>query len=104
MSNSSTTLEKKNLDRATVMKVAHLARLHLSEEEAIRISEGLNKSLEYFNQIALVDTRGVEPLVTPSSIEPYLRPDEVIKDCSTEELLANAPSREGQLFAVPPVL
>ena len=92
------------ISKEQVNKVASLAQLRLSEEEALEISQQLSKALENFNAISSISTQGVEPLVTPSPVQQYLRPDRVEKEVETEALLANAPSRLGNLFKVPPVV
>ncbi len=92
------------VDIKTIQKIAHLARLHVDEHEAQLYSEQLSKVLNHFEQIASVDTSGVEPLITPVETELVLRPDQVDQSISTQELLQNAPDKMGQLFKVPPVL
>ncbi len=64
----------------------------------------LTKVLSHFQKIAKIDTTGIEPLVTPTDIEIYLRPDEVKKENVAEEMVANAPEKAGNLFKVPPVV
>ncbi|MBL7557748.1 MAG: Asp-tRNA(Asn)/Glu-tRNA(Gln) amidotransferase subunit GatC [Bdellovibrionaceae bacterium] len=84
--------------------MAHLSRLELSEAESNQLGKDLGKVLNFFNQIAEVNTTGVEPMVTPVEIENYLREDEKNNEITTEEIMANAPSRAGNLFKVPPVV
>ena len=85
-------------------KVARLARLELTEEEMKVYPQQLSAILGYFEQISKVDTKGVEPLITPSEIVQILRPDEAQVWDHMEEALANAPERSGNLFKVPPVV
>jgi len=92
------------LDAETLKKMAHLSRLELSEAESNQLGKDLGKVLNFFNQIAEVNTTGVEPMVTPVEIENYLREDEKNNEITTEEIMANAPSRAGNLFKVPPVV
>ncbi len=92
------------IDPKTISHIAKLARLEMSAEEATKYSEDLSKALQYFEQIAKVETKGVEPLVTPSEIESFWRSDEARRDGSAEEMTANAPERMGNLFKVPPVV
>jgi len=84
--------------------MAHLSRLELSDAETNQLGKDLGKVLNFFNQIAEVNTNGVEPMVTPVEIESYLREDEKNNEIKTEEIMANAPSRAGNLFKVPPVV
>jgi len=92
------------LDAETLKKMAHLSRLELSEAESNQLGKDLGKVLNFFNQIAEVNTTGVEPMVTPVEIENYLREDEKNNEIKTEDIMANAPSRAGNLFKVPPVV
>lgn len=92
------------IDEKIIQHIARLARLQVSKEEAAEYGEQLTKVLAHFQQIAAVNTEGVEPLVTPSDIEFGLRPDEARRENSTAEMLNNAPERAGNLFKVPPVV
>ncbi len=92
------------MDAETLKKMAHLSRLELSDAETNQLGKDLGKVLNFFNQIAEVNTNGVEPMVTPVEIESYLREDEKNNEIKTEEIMANAPSRAGNLFKVPPVV
>jgi len=92
------------IDKKTIEHIAKLARLYVTDAEAQEFSGQLSKALSYFEQISKVDTAGVEPLVTPSEIEAWWRDDLATKELSSEELLANAPDKVGNLFKVPPVV
>lgn len=92
------------MDAETLKKMAHLSRLELSEAESNQLGKDLGKVLNFFNQIAEVNTKGIEGMVTPVEIESYLREDEKNNEIKTEEIMANAPSRAGNLFKVPPVV
>lgn len=92
------------MDAETLKKMAHLSRLELSEAETNQLGKDLGKVLNFFNQIAEVNTKGIEPMVTPVEIENYLREDEKNNEIKTEDIMANAPSRAGNLFKVPPVV
>ena len=92
------------IDKKTIEHIAKLARLHVTEQEAVEYSEQLSKALGYFDQIVKVDTTGVEPLVTPTEIEAFWREDEAKEEFTAEEMTANAPAKAGNLFKVPPVV
>ncbi len=92
------------IDAKALEHIANLARLHVTESEAQEFAAQLSKALGYFEQISKVDTKGVEPLVTPSEMQAFWRPDEVKKELSAEEIVANAPAKTGNLFTVPPVV
>lgn len=92
------------IDKKTIEHIANLSRLKISEKEAQEYSEQLGKALQHFEQIAKVDTAGVEPMVTPTEIEIYWREDKVVPEFTAEQMTANAPDKAGNLFKVPPVV
>ena len=92
------------IDQKTIERIAKLARLKISVEEAVEFGMQLDKVLKNFEQISSINTEGVVPLVTPSEIEFYSRVDESSKLFTAEEMVANAPERAGMLFKVPPVV
>lgn len=93
-----------SLNLVSVAKAAKLARLELDPSEAAQLTEQLANVLKNFEQIAKINTDGIEPLVTPSDFEAVWRADEVVFELSAEEITANAPSKQGNLFSVPPVV
>ena len=92
------------IDQKIIQHIAKLARLHVTAEEAKVYGDQLTKVLSHFQNISSIDTSGIEPLVTPSEIEVYLRQDVVKKENTAEEMVANAPEKAGNLFKVPPVV
>ena len=92
------------IDQKIIQHIAKLARLHVTAEEAKVYGDQLTKVLSHFQNISSIDTSGIEPLVTPSEIEIYLRQDVVKKENTAEEMVANAPEKAGNLFKVPPVV
>lgn len=92
------------IDQKTIQHIAKLAHLSITPEDAIEYSEQLTKVLSHFEQISKIDTSHIEPLVTPSEIEFFTRPDVAKHETTTEEILANAPDKVGRLFRVPPTV
>lgn len=97
-------MSKPDINISTVSKVAQLAKLHLDEQELQSIAVQLAKVLENFEQLAEVQTEGVEPMVTPSPIELVLREDIAHGSIDREAVMSNAPARAGALYKVPPVV
>ncbi len=92
------------LTQETVLKVAKLARLNISPTEAAEYQKQFDKILSYFQKITETNTQGVEPLISPTQIEVFMREDKVQQEHSAEEILKNAPDAKGNLFKVPPVV
>ena len=87
-----------------VRKVAKLARLELSEEEVEPYTSLLEKILGYFEQLEEVETSDVPPTTRAVEVINVVRDDAVISTTVREELLDQAPLREGDFFRVPKIL
>lgn len=87
-----------------VARVAFLARVSITPQDARELAGQLSSVLGHFEHVSKVNTDGVEPMVTPSEIEPIWRHDEVQGWESAEAAMANAPEAVGNLFKVPPVV
>jgi len=93
-----------NIDRETVLKMAHLARLEVAENEVKGISEDMERILTFIDKLNELETSKVEPLVYMSHEVGVMRPDEVIQSISHEEALLNAPVKDSDFFRVPKVI
>jgi len=93
-----------NIDKETVDKIAHLARLELAETEKQEMIGDMNRILDFMAKLNEVDTSGVEPLVYMSNEVNVLREDVVKQDITTEEALENAPKHNDQYFLVAKVI
>jgi aspartyl-tRNA(Asn)/glutamyl-tRNA(Gln) amidotransferase subunit C len=87
-----------------VRHIAKLARIAMSDEEIERLAPELNNILGWVEQLAEVDTDGVEPLATVIDQKLRLRDDVVTEGDIRDEVLANAPEAEHGFFAVPKVI
>lgn len=87
-----------------VQKIARLARLAMSEEDAAALAPELNKILGFVEQLEEVDTSSVAPMaaVIPNTLR--LREDAVTDGDVREKVLANAPARQDGFFGVPKVI
>ena len=87
----------------TVRHVAKLARLQLTEDEERLYTEQLGKIIGYFDELAAIDTSGVEPMSHALPVSNVMREDVVERDFTHEQLLKNAPDVEGEFFRVPKI-
>lgn len=91
-----------------VRRIAMLARIAVSEDEAHAVGERLNRVLGLIDQIQSLDTAGVEPMAHPLDAQLNLsqrqRPDEVTEPDRREAFQAVAPAVEGGLYLVPKVI
>lgn len=92
------------ISRETVEHVAHLARLHLTDEEIDRMQEQLSRILQAIETLAEVDTSHVGPTASVIALENVMRDDEPRPGLSREAVLANAPLRDDPFLRVPTVL
>ena len=92
------------LSRADVEHVAHLARLGLTDEELGRLESQLNHILEQYAILAEVPTDHIAPTAQTIELENILRDDVAREGLAVEDVLANAPAREGDFVVVPAIL
>lgn len=92
------------LTRAQVEHVAHLARLSLTEDEIERYREQLSAVLEYAERLNQLDTAAIPPTATVLPLRTVLRADEPQPSFPPDDILANAPNRDGQFFRVHAIL
>jgi len=93
-----------NIDRETVDKIAHLARLDMAENDKQEMIGDMNRILDFMAKLNEVDTSGVEPLVYMSTEVNAFREDVARQDITTEEALENAPKHNEQYFMVAKVI
>jgi aspartyl-tRNA(Asn)/glutamyl-tRNA(Gln) amidotransferase subunit C len=92
------------ITRADVEHVAQLARLALTEEELVSLTDELGKILEHAAQVSALDTEGVPPTAHPLPLVNVMRADEVRPGLARDEVLAAAPDAEDGRFKVPRIL
>jgi aspartyl-tRNA(Asn)/glutamyl-tRNA(Gln) amidotransferase subunit C len=90
------------ITREEVLHVAQLARLELSEDEVARFQEQLSAILEAVSKVSELDLEGVPPTSHPLEIANAWAEDEPHVCLSIDEVFANAPDREDNLFRTPP--
>ncbi len=87
-----------------VKKVAQLARLDLPEDEVLLYTTQLEKILGYVAHLEQVDTTNVSPTTRAVEVVNVYREDSVLSTKVREELLEQAPEREGDFYRVPKIL
>lgn len=92
------------IDNETVDKIAHLARLELSNTEKEEMKVDMTRILDFMAKLNEVDTTGVEPLVYMTEVVNSTREDVVIQKITHEEALENAPERDADYFRVAKVI
>ena len=93
-----------SVDLATVKRVAHLARIAVSEDEANRMMGELNGILGFVEQLSEVDVTGVEPMTSVMPMAMKKRIDAVTDGDKADDVVANAPVTDRNFFLVPKVV
>jgi aspartyl-tRNA(Asn)/glutamyl-tRNA(Gln) amidotransferase subunit C len=93
-----------SVDAATVRRIAHLARIAVAEDEVAHLQGELNAILAFIEQLSEVDCQGVEPMTSVTPMAMKQRADKVTDGGIAEDVLRNAPAREGNYFLVPKVV
>jgi aspartyl-tRNA(Asn)/glutamyl-tRNA(Gln) amidotransferase subunit C len=92
------------LSREEVLHIARLARLGLDETEIDKFSKQLSNLLKHFRVLQQVDTTGVPPTSQSITLQNVIRGDEAQASLPLDQILANAPQKEGNFFRVRAVL
>jgi len=93
-----------SVDLATVKRVARLARIAVTEEEAQRMTGELNGILGFVEQLSEVDVTGVEPMTSVTPMAMKKRVDAVTDGNKADDIVANAPNSDRNFFLVPKVV
>jgi aspartyl-tRNA(Asn)/glutamyl-tRNA(Gln) amidotransferase subunit C len=93
-----------SLDRCAVEKIAHLARLAISDEEKDRYAGELSNILDLVEQMNAVDTDKVSPMAHPLQMVQRLRLDEPTEADQRELFQGIAPAAENGFYLVPRVV
>ena len=93
-----------SVDLATVKRVARLARIAVSEEEASRMMGELNGILGFVEQLSEVNVEGVQPMTSVTPMEMRKREDVVNDGGKADDIVANAPASDRNFFQVPKVV
>jgi aspartyl-tRNA(Asn)/glutamyl-tRNA(Gln) amidotransferase subunit C len=93
-----------SVDIETVKRVARLARIAVTEEEAGRMTGELNTILGFVEQLGEVDVSGVEPMTSVMPMAMKKRQDGVTDGGKAADIVANAPASDENFFLVPKVV
>jgi aspartyl-tRNA(Asn)/glutamyl-tRNA(Gln) amidotransferase subunit C len=92
------------ISREEVLHVARLARLALNDDEVERLTHELAAILEAVGVVSELDLADVAPTSHPLDVTNVWGEDEPRPSLALEDVFANAPAREGDLFRVPPTV
>ncbi|HKZ96729.1 MAG TPA: Asp-tRNA(Asn)/Glu-tRNA(Gln) amidotransferase subunit GatC [Hyphomicrobiaceae bacterium] len=92
------------VDEATVRRIARLARIKITDEEAKGLERELSGILAWVEQLDEVDTSAVEPMTRVVAQELKMRKDEVTDGEIADDVVRNAPQAEDHFYVVPKVV
>jgi aspartyl-tRNA(Asn)/glutamyl-tRNA(Gln) amidotransferase subunit C len=93
-----------SVDAATVRRIAHLARIAVTDAEVPHLQGELNAMLAFVEQLSEVDVEGVEPMTSVTPMEMKKRADVVNDGEIADDVIRNAPETQGHFFLVPKVV
>ena len=95
----------KDQEIATIVeKMARLARMRFAEADSGRFAEKVSAVLSYVQQLAELDTSGIEPTSHAVAATGNLREDAVVPSALSEAILSHSPERDGPFVQVPKVI
>ena len=92
------------LDKATVARVADLARIKVPEADLAPLAEELNQIMSWIEQLEEVNTDGIAPMARVVSMTLPMRDDVVTDGGHVKEVLRNGPQATERYFSVPKVI
>jgi aspartyl-tRNA(Asn)/glutamyl-tRNA(Gln) amidotransferase subunit C len=93
-----------SVDRATVRRIARLARLAVTEAEEARLEKEVSGILDWVAQLDEIDTSEVPPMTRVASMTMKMRKDEVTDGFCAPDILKNAPEVDDGYFVVPKIV
>ncbi len=93
-----------SVDADTVRRIAHLARIAVTDAEVPHLQGELNAMLSFVEQLSEVDVTGVEPMTSVTPMEMKKRADVVNDGEIPDYIVKNAPATENHFFLVPKVV
>ncbi len=93
-----------SVDQATVRRIAHLARIAVSEEELAPLQGEVNAILAFVEQLNELNVEGVEPMTSVVPISMKMREDVVTDGEMPQKVTGSAPVSDDFFFVVPKVV
>jgi len=93
-----------SVDQATVRRIAHLARIKVSDDDVPHLQDELNAILSFVEELGAVDVSGVDPMTSVLPMPMKKRADAVTDGSIADRIIANAPESEDHFFKVPKVI
>ena len=93
-----------SLDRATVIRIANLAKIHIDDSEIDILTRELSQILNWVEQLNEVDVKNVKPMTGVSGMSLREREDEVLDGGYADKIVKNSKEKKENSFSVPKVI
>jgi aspartyl-tRNA(Asn)/glutamyl-tRNA(Gln) amidotransferase subunit C len=93
-----------SVDQANVRRIAHLARIAVTDDEVPHLAQELNAMLSFVEALNAVNVDGVEPMTSVIPMKMKMREDVVTDHAGPQVIVHNAPTSEDNFFMVPKVV
>ena len=93
-----------SLDRATVIRIANLAKIHIDDSEIDVFTRELSQILNWVEQLNEVDVKNVKPMTGVSGMSLREREDEVVDGGYADKIVKNSKGKKQNSFSVPKVI
>lgn len=93
-----------SVDEKLVRRIANLARIGVNDDDVPALAKELSAILGFVEQLSELDTDGVKPLTSAVEDKIRGRADEITDGGYAQDVLANAPEKDDEYFAVPKVV
>jgi aspartyl-tRNA(Asn)/glutamyl-tRNA(Gln) amidotransferase subunit C len=93
-----------HIDQSTVKRIAKLARIKITEDEAASLEGELSNILDWVEQLNELETDAVEPMTRVVPMQMKMREDGVTDGDKVEDIVSNAPLHEDGFFVVPKIV
>lgn len=92
------------VDRETVLRMAKLSRLEITDAEVEKMAASMTQLVEYMDRLKGLDLKDVEPMLAVDTSTRPLRPDEIVPSLDKERAFRNAPEVNLDHFSIPKVI
>ena len=93
-----------SLDRATVIRIANLAKIHIDDSEIDIFTRELSQILNWVEQLNEVDVKNIKPMTGVSGMSLREREDEVLDGGYADKIVKNSKEKKKNSFSVPKVI
>ncbi len=92
------------IDTETVLKIARLSRIRITDSDSTDIQKDLNRIVEFVKKLGELDVAGIDEFNFGKTSLEEMRQDSVIVNDNTDDILKNTKSKNQDFFSVPKIV